>query len=261
LPNESSIEGKLLYLECEGDPWEINSYKKYGIKDVTLYTQANNEITFSQNEVSFDPEEKYSEIISTGQSSEMYHDYTGSYLYIKNIHNEIRLENNILGNYSYFTLPVLPDLDYSIKIEDAAIGQEGQHSSKWIYIQPGENATIMHEQWPAIISPVNNAADITDTTTFMISDNLGPGIYQYSFRQDSTHQSIYFDIYTEKKSFKLKDIISKGIIIPPNIRFRWWVNKVPNFNSMDEFVSTPFVLDDKYTSLQNSKMFKFTTAP
>jgi hypothetical protein len=260
LQSQPTIKGKLIYLEGNGGSYQIFSYKKFGIKDVILET-GEEEVTFTQEDINFDPEEREMTIYSPG-NGQLQNNYTKALIYIDNVYNEIELDVD-WGPYSYFTVPVLPKLNYDIKIEDQLSGSDWERSTKWIHLQPGEDATIQHDQCPAIISPVNNAAGITDTTVFSVSDNTGPGIYQYSFwlMQDSTFSSFQYDIYTDKKNFSFRDLTKREFKVPPNVKFRWKVYKIPNFNSIDELVSYPYVIDGRYTSLANSKEFKFTTAP
>jgi hypothetical protein len=249
-----------MYLECTGYS-EIYSYEKYGIKDFT-FESSETEVTFTEADINFNPEERVMEIYSPGMG-EMKHFYSEAYLYLDNIYNEIKLDADYYANYSIFTVPVLPNLKYDIKIKDVLRGNDWEQSTKWIHLQPGENATIIHDPSPEIVTPVNNATGITDTSLFIISDNYEQGIYQYSFwiMQDSTFSSFAYDIYTDKKSFRPRELIGDKFKLPPMQQFRWRVYKISNFNSMDEFVSTPYVLDSRYTSLANSKEFKFTTAP
>jgi hypothetical protein len=200
LSAQTSVAGKLIYLECEEYYPSIYSYKRYGIKNVVLNPNNHNVITFSPEEINIDPEESYTGITSVSQIG-MHNDYTQSYLFFDNNNNELRLEWDH-GNYSQFTVPVLPKLNYDIKIKDVSIGEQDERSEKWIHLQPGENATIIHDPCPTIITPVNNATNITDTTMFFVEDNTGPGIYGFDFlfEIDSSHAFRNF-IYTDKKHF------------------------------------------------------------
>jgi len=63
LINETSVNGKLLYLEGSGNSYEIYNYEKFGIKDFTFQPYETH-VTFTTEDIRYNPEEREMTIYS-----------------------------------------------------------------------------------------------------------------------------------------------------------------------------------------------------
>ena len=251
------VLGKLIYLETDIENYDILDFEKFAIKDVELFYQIENEFNFTNEEISFDPDE-----INLGVNvfvpNGMYAYDPEIYLsFYNNKNSDIQLTR---WDYEVKSIPLLPlSIDYKIKIQNGAYGLNYEKSLRWIYINPGENAAIIHNIPPRPLLPLNFSVNISDTSFFKIDDNSETGIYEYFFNDINSNSKIY--LYTDKKIFRMIDIPSNFRLLENNRAYKWNVRKLTGYNSVDEFLSKPFIMNDKNGSLENSQYYIFTTAP
>jgi hypothetical protein len=68
-------------------------------------------------------------------------------------------------------------------------------------------------------------------------------------------------LVTEKKSVKLNDFKKRGVVFQPKENYFLFVKKIPNYTSVDEYLSTFPLYNEKYNSVINSDVISFKTAP
>lgn len=250
---KNSISGRVIYLEMTVDNYHNLSCEKFGIKDTIINLTKETEFTFTENEITYNPAEYIMDIkISVPEG--LYTNYRNLYLNFGNNKDaDVYLDNA----YTNCMIPVIENLDYKIKIEDRAIGEEGILSQKWVYVNPGENAEINHNKPPEPELPINEAVNVTDSTTFKIRDDSEPGIYEIIFWNSSEPQICFF---TNRKEFRLEELQAGFWFLRRNTLYYWKVIKLAGYNSIDEFISQPFINDNRCNSLMYSNIFHFTTS-
>jgi hypothetical protein len=104
--------------------------------------------------------------------------------------------------------------------------------------------------------PEDRAQNVSDATGFEIIDSDTPALYEFNF-----HGSKLLKFYTNKTKLTLADFKTRNYEFFSNGYFVWYVKKFPGYNNMDEFLSQPYVIDDKYDYIELSRSRSFTTAP
>lgn len=263
LNDKSSISGKLIFLQYKMySDHTVRSFKKFGIKDITLNTgYTNQEITFTENDVSYDPHELLSEF--NIQSSPEYNEINSTVsLIFPGMDNSspIELPSNYNMHYGFMVLPELPMVNYIVKFTNYAFVYNYQLPSiMWDYVYPGENISIYHNKSLTLLQPVNAESNVNDNTKFIFNDTEPGSVYVYKITPDLHINFQHIDIITDKYPLTLKDFKTWGYQFTPNTKYFWGVVKYPGYNNIDEFVSTQLREDTVYKKIPASERFSFTT--
>src|SRR4030095_9754645 len=265
--DKNQISGKLIYLEVY--TWPETDYIKYGIKDVTLNKNTPNNIVFTEQDVSYDPPEVYSSfIVNLPPNYTSYDTFAEINFPGMSVNSSFQVDGFgkfIGGN---FRLPVIRNVNFNFKITNKASSPSTQYhwsyiSKKWGYINPGEGIQINQEDNLKLILPQNDTENITDTSTFAISDDEIPGVYIYRIIKEISPSSmrIIVNVVSDKKSIKFGEFKARGVSFEPGETYRWVVQKYPNYTSIDDFASVKYNEDSRYSGIAASNFFSFKTAP
>ena len=263
--SSDEINGYILYLEATLDESGENiiSYDKFGTKNVTLHLKLDEEaVSFSDNDI------KNIRLQSRiGFNVLMPNNYenieTKYYINFPSMDGRSDIELGGTKDLSGSILvPVMDGVDYRIKVsnfyyEPPCNNRYSISGRKWEFVNPGENVTIVHNNPIELLAPVNGQHDISDTSSFTISDPGEKGVYVYTF----STRWLDVSLYTDRTSIKFRDIRSRLIGYGANQLCYWSVQKYPGFNSIDEFVSVNYPYDKRYNSIPSSGVSEFTTAP
>jgi len=257
-----SISGKLVYLESMG-PQNPMEFKRFGMKDVVLNI-GENYVTFDSSNITNINSAVLTcfNVIPPAHSGNV---STSVSLCIPGMNRGSELE---LDDYFYTSgciyLPIFNGANYQARIycqyfdESDTIGINA--GEIWSYISPGGNVTITADDPPQILSPVYWQSNVTDTTTFAISDNGERGVYQFTLRNWWGGYDVP-SLITDKKTVKFIDFRRVGQPFPANGLYFFQIMKFPNYNSIDDFVSVKYTEDNRYNSIPISNVVRFTTAP
>jgi len=256
-PGYTNTHGKLIYLLATVDFFgRIISYDAFGMKDVTLTFNVYNNFTFTSEEVSYNPDEATSNVF-IDYPFQNYNTNCNFYIHFngKNKNSDLLL-GFTQESYSTQLFPVLPFIDYSIKSESSYFGSSVQPvpGTKWVYTNSGEDINVIHKEALALINPADNRNDVTDTTTFSVNDDGIKGIYIFSVIGIGSTS-----IVADKNMIRASDFNSRGFKFSPGKRYLWWVTKYPHYNSIDEFTSINFIMDERYDYIQLSEERDFKT--
>jgi hypothetical protein len=259
LNDKSRIEGKLIFLQFSRG----SVYKKFGIKDIVLYTGYSfQEITFTDNDVEYNPGELYS-TFNIQLSNEFNDIYSIVSLVFPGMDNNsaIELPSSYFGElYGYVITPELPMIDYIVKFTNyASIDSYQLTSQMWKYVNPGEDITIYHNKSLSLLQPVNEEKNVNDNTKFIFSDTDPGGIYVYKISPDMHFDYHYVDVITDKYPLTFKDFKTWGYQFNPNTTYYWGVFKYPGYKNIDDFVSSEYTEDTLYKKIPASEWFSFTT--
>jgi len=257
-PHTEVLWGKLLYLQAEIDPntGQTITYEKVGLTN--LETSGFNVITFYSNDILPVTGTTRTGFSITGNQNNSAN--TNAFLTFPNMSkdSEMDLANASSDSHIRSVLtPMLNGINYQIKIV-SGYSSNDYSQSNWAYVSSGGNAQISFDQPFSLILPANNQTNVTDTTTFEISDQGKPGVYFYWI---NSFLGIMNNVFvTDKKIVKFADFEGKGIHYYPNTRYYGYVSKYSEYRSIDDFVSTNYIYDPRYNSFGN-EYFQFTTAP
>jgi hypothetical protein len=266
--DKKSISGKLIFMQCYdiGSFYpEVSEYFNFGIKDVTLHPGLNDTVVFSQNDIAFNPEETTTEINVTYPQH-----YSNYYMVVYLSFPEYNKNSDIMIGYyypDYLITQVVPsalNIPFNIKIESNCWNFEGYMSYRYKnveieHVHPGQNCNIQHQK-TTLLSPQNNEEGINSTSILKAEDNGDKGVYVFfiGFKGDSSGRGLY--TFTDKNELKLDNKLI-NFILAPNTWYAWSAGKYSTFNSIDDFVSEPFVISEKYHSFKRSDIRFFKTAP
>jgi hypothetical protein len=268
-----SLTGKVLFFECKGQyigPWgpeiiKIDSFCRYGSKDVIITGQPNY-VTFSPSDISFDPAESIVQyhIIPP---PDVYYEFHEAKLKFEgyNVNSEITISHHyeITPEYSV-VVPSALDLPFKVKIKSTVlvngkVNYGDFQSFRSIDVPSGSSGTITHESIN-LASPPNNAQGVTENTMLEVNDNGEKGIYEYCFVWYNQALNGRFYAMTEKKIQRFGDLNCRAFKIYPNTTYNWYVAKLGNFNSIDEFTAEPYFNNERFNSCATSEEWQFKTA-
>lgn len=259
-PDKSVISGKLVYLEVE-DNYNITYYKKYGVKNVTLFAAGINRFTFNENELRL-PEQKL----------QYYHITTDNYrtaisiisFHFAGMHNSSELITEYIHNNTgiRFT-PVLEGLDYRVRFTNRLTFSDTlplrSESVKWVYAGINEDISFHHPENIRLVYPANGSAIYSDSTKFIFDDTEPGGIYMYCiFNQHYDENYLRANIITQRYPLQLSDFKTRGVNFKPGINYIWSVRKYMGYKSMEEFTSTNITEDTTYKFIPASSQNYFT---
>ena len=261
------INGKLMYLEASTDgSGRIISYDKFGIKNVTLYTnELDQRFDFSPDEINHTPETGTLNFTVTAPNN-LDTRFTDCFINFPSLNNcsDIMLEEIAYENSGSFNVPVFTGIDYRFKMNNIyynwpVYNPFKKTGQKWEFAKPGNNVTITHDAPIVLLTPPDRQNSVSDSTTFSIFDPGEKGVYVFKFfdGMESTQTSVF----TDKTSFKFAELRSRLVNFPHNYTSYWCVIKYPKYTTINDFVAVNYVTDDLYNSIPCSQTFIFTTAP
>jgi hypothetical protein len=256
----SSITGRIYYLEMTPNPFNgwIESYDKYGIKNVTLLKNANNTVTFSEEEISYNPVEQVI-TVDIKYPADFYVDKFNLSLSVPSEYkaSDLALYSR-LNNSNQYIVPKMPGNEFKIKTQVVYHNDFWSFNTgkQWKLTAPTENTTLVYSPTVNLSAPEDDAQNVTETTRFEITDSDTPALYEFNF-----HGSKLLKFYTNKNKFILADFKTRDYEFFANGYFVWYVRKFPGYDNIDEFLSQPYVIDNKYDYIELTRSRNFTTAP
>jgi hypothetical protein len=247
----SSISGKLLFLQAfYSYPGIIGNYEKFGYKEITLTDEGHYNITFTENDINFNPSETFvritlpAEISSRNLSADLYFKGYSSAAKIRLLSNSSLTEN-------YITVPLnLPvgsvKLGYNFISSDTI---DGVNYSAEGFMEPGTSYTVEMQPVISLLYPANDTTGLTTATDFVINES--GKVYQFSIGNYSvfTHESV--------TKIPLADLY--GIQFPRGTQMYWNVTRY-NTDNID-FLTNAF--DKTYPTYNivktTTKKRRFTT--
>lgn len=260
LENET-FTGKLIYLEEELTPGYKLEFTRYGIK--TIDESVNGRIEFTESDISIDPEEvteTFRNNIPAG---------TGEYrnraaLNFEGYYNnsDLIIYGGIL-NGSEITLPLLPLENLKYKFTGSyQTGAYYGNAFREVVLNPGDEINIVHKTPVSLVSPEDNATNITGYSVFRINDDNSSGVFLYEFVLIHDFEAARFlKYFTESKELKFSDITCRGFEKQPNSKYFWWVYKLPGFPKIDSLLAVHYLQSPNFNNVELSNVRMFTTGP
>lgn len=260
---KSSVEGKIVFLQYSHS--NGNTYfDKYGEKDVILNNGNNQEIYFTEDDIKFNPPEDfiYFQINIPGEYSfDNYHEACISFDNYNPSSDFMIIHSFSSSTGGLFTVPGGLLSSYKVKILDRfyVSGHSFASQEKWTYCYPGSSIVLDNSAQPHLYQPLNGST-VFDSSVFCFGSQL-QGIYYMNFmriKNDEENKQTYI---TRKENMTFDQLKNNGFVFNPNTEYYWWVEQPSGFNSVDEFLSAPYVLNPHYTSKICSEVRIFKTAP
>ena len=266
-PGKTEISGRIYYLEASIVSGELTSYDKFGIKDITIYKGLNPNLYFKNEDISYNPAEITQwvnvelpqsfrkSIIRVCLSLPDYYKYSDFIIY----------EADYWFMYDHVLIPVIPLNEFKIKLIVEYLKDYGYYYFEyipghiWKLVNIGEPLTISLTQSVFEKLPIEGADNISDTSAFEITDIIGAAIYEYNLYLPNDHKVIR--LITNKTKIKFSDFRARGFDLLRNTTYLWHVRKFPNYNNVDEFLTKPYIIDNRYNYIELSKGRSFKTAP
>lgn len=259
---KNRIEGKLIFLQYTiYDYATVWSYEKFGVKDITLHSGYSNEITFTNEDIEYNPEEIYQEF--NIQISNEFTNFQSSVSLVfpgMEFNSTLEIPSNYFGeSYGYITIPELPGIDYKIKFTNSASVTSNYISSKkWEIVDPGESINMVHNKTISLQQPLNNEKNVNDNTVFSLHDDLPGGTYVFRILSATFQDFQEISIVTDRNSIYFKDFKTWGYQFRPNIQYHWGVFKYPGYKNIDDFASSKYPEDTLLKIIPASEMYNFT---
>jgi hypothetical protein len=262
--DKNSITGKLLFFKCK-EFWDgpsIYSFDNYGIKDVTFHSGLNDMIVFSLQEITFNPNE-YTVNVNITHPADYYYSELKFVLsfpgYNKN--SDIVIGDYFNSNITWQIVPSSLNIPFIVKAESnyRYTTLSLPFPKKVIEAHPDNLNNILHNKI-TLLNPQNHEEGINSNSQLKAEETGEKGIYVFSIAKDSIkHTKV--NIITDKSSITLGEISSSNFILSPNTNYAWRVGKLSSFNSIDQFVSEPYVFQENFNSIEFSDVWYFKTAP
>jgi hypothetical protein len=264
--DKTSIEGKIIFLEGgynNNGWWE--TFDNFGIKEVLAKTDVTETLTFSQQDIQYNPEESAVDF-SVNYPENFYDRRVSVSLSFPgyNLNSDINLftaYEPYPGSFYFQNVPASLGIEYNIKIKSTYKNFSSlrlTENMKIANVQPGSTVNIVHDELP-VISPANNQTGITRDSCLRAGNSEEKGIYLFYLYCGYNNAQLV--IVTDKSSIRIGDIYSRKISFIPNYGYGWAVQKIHGYNSIDEFTGSPFIFNDKYRNVTGSGIRNFTTAP
>lgn len=249
------INGRIYVLELNENLNEDggNSYRRFGIKDLTIQS-ARDSITFTNADL-VDISEVKSDVNVVFPPGE------GGQIYVEVGNPDFNKPSEVLiNNYNYTTkqisLPVLPDKDLKIKVKcvyQPALSIFGEMAEKFKYVEPGETISLVNDGIIKILSPLYDEQGVQENADFVISDNTEQGIFLHEIINVSSRKSM--KMITASTALKFSDFITQEFPYENNRMYVWRFKKYFGYSSMDDFVSGIYPLDKKFSAMGNGIIF------
>jgi hypothetical protein len=267
--DKTSITGKIIFIQCQSIsqfPYNIYSYDNFGYKDITFHTGLNDSILFSPEDISFNPGESSVSLNITYPETYPLHP---ALIFTLSFPGYNKYSDIIIGKYYSGTnqvtqiVPASLNIPYTIKAECVSRINVSSYSlpypSKVIEVHPDEfNALLLKKI--NLLSPQNHEEEISSNSLLKAEETGEKGIYVFSIAKDSINHT-KVNIITDNSSIILKDITSSYFAFSPNTVYAWRVGKLSSFNSINQFVSEPYVFQENFNSIEFSDVWYFKTAP
>lgn len=260
---ETTINGKFIILECDNYYWNqtITSIDNYAEKSCTLRWNSKDTLVFESEDFNFNPVES-NVVVKIDNYPNIYDSYTDIYIDFIDYYYESKLKLNTFNtwqNSTYdFMVPESLPINFKIRAENRSSIQDSMYISlsKWIYLNPSEYCEIVYNSSFGLSYPANNQTNIDRNKKLIIHDEESNGIYKFIILRDQE-----FKIFTDSKEITLPHLNDLGFTLLPNTEYEWYVEKYTNFQSIDDFVSSPYNERRENGSIIQSERRKFKTSP
>lgn len=265
--NRGELDGYIVYLETVNNSSD-NPYDKFGFKQVKLRSGIADTFTFTESEISFDPEESYSSFqINFPDGGQIDHTLINLTFDGFNRNSAIPLFSyGFTTPYSEFVTPKNLPLPSHIRVNSYYMlsdYHQDYRCYKSITFKNDTNLIITNRNSIHLISPDNNEEGINNFTVFKFEDDdATDGIYWlniYSTREYA--YSLSKSLFTRSKSVSLNELRYNGFQLSPNTMYIWRVAKIVGFSSIEEYLSGWDTFQKKYTGYNLSNERYFKTAP
>lgn len=264
---ETTINGKFIIFECTKtyNNNHIVTIDNYADKSVTLNRTSNDTIVFEREDFNFNPSES-NVVVKIENSPNIYNSYTDIYIDFSDYYHDSKINLNSYDtkqNLMYdFMVPESLPINFKIRTENrSSLIQDSLYisSRKWIYLNPSGYGEIIYNSSFGLSYPVNNQANVERSTKFLIHNEEPNDIYNFIIKAANIYGE--FEIFTDSKEITLPHLNDLGFILIPNTEYEWYVEKYTNFESIDDFVSSPYNERKENGSIIESERRKFRTSP
>ena len=157
-----------------------------------------------------------------------------------------------------FIVPNSLPINFKVKLFNSSdilyIYPTNSHQYGWVTGDPGTTLVLDNTNHPYLLV---YSYDLTDTNEFKFISYSSPGIYSLTIYY-YYNLSDYFQFYiTDKNAVTLGEMKKSGLIFPSNVRYMSWLAKYSDFNSVDEFLSKPYIFNPKFHSVLLSNNVEF----
>lgn len=237
--DKQTILGKLILMTYRRDafsPFLISSYDSYAEKEFYIDTNRIINYTFQGTDFTTNPDEAVINVRNFSYSSSS--DNRAYFSLSGNTNSEMFLENyNFRGSFNF----IVPKIFSSNRMRITTNSQYSNDSYVATNNYLLENSIITINGIPEIglITPANNAVDVDSTATFLVNGNTSAqGVYIYQFQPDN---NLFYTVwlYNSTPQFKYPDLSGYGFNLKRGANYKWTVQKLSPFYSLDDYVAYP----------------------
>ncbi len=249
---KTAIEGKIVLLSVIfNSNYFITSYEHFGVKNVRLdINSLNDTISFSESEINYNPPECEITFDVTNENSE-----NSTTLFSLNFKEYKSISfiplNNFLNKGSFnsfkFIEPALLSEPFDFRISFIQTLRDSNNkfsyfrNEKTLNLDPCTGGNIIIHNKIFSQHPENNQTDVNRHTNFIFENNGPNGIYEFNIEEYfGKGIQLVARVYTDKNWINFGELIDSGLELHSHSYFSWHVIKHLGYNSIDEFVETPF---------------------
>ena len=261
LQDYSPVTGNLIVITYKKDgSGNIVSYENFGMSaPIQVSNGGVYSYNFSLAELSLNPGEK-----TLSGTINVQPGFTGEYNFYSLTFSDKRtpgyaallMFESIEGNSFNIVTPTGLPIQFTNLLYTNYYGGQINNSEVFKLPEGTSGISLDVKEQPELLTPEDNATDVSGSTLFSFTEGTGSGIYKVSLI-DQTQNKNYV-IYISSNSFHLNefnDLFSNGI---PNSGFKWSVEKTGFANSVNDYVTT--YTDRPEYFRNNSTERSFTTA-
>lgn len=254
------ISGKVIVIVFKLAGGSVVSYERYGEKDVTLINNSPQNIGFSSQDLSFNPEEANvggSLSVPPGSTSPradlIFNFVSGSLILPFTAGSPIGYVDGVHFN---FVVPQNLPSNLRLVVGGSASGDKLQEFSTKTLVTEiwSSNNFITLENFPELLEPVNNAINVNINTNFRADGIRGVKV----FRFDGNDRLFY--VITNQNQTTIPDFSNFGLTIGYNHEYEWSLFSYGEAD-VNEFVKTGFTANPLLVFFTVSSRRNFTTGP
>lgn len=262
---ETTISGKFIVLECTTINHNITSFSNYAEKSYTVGLNSKDTLIFEREDFNFNPVES-NVLVRIENNPNVYDSFIDVYIDFSDYYYDSKLylySKDTRQNLTYDLLvPESLPINFKIRAENRSSQiQDSSYISfnKWIYLYPSEYGEIIYYSSFGLSYPAINQMNVGRDTRFVVQDESSRAVYKFRFKKESSLN--YTEVFTDSKEVTLPHLNDLGFTFIPNTEYEWYAEKYTSFESIDDFVSSPYNERKENGSKIESERRKFRTSP
>jgi hypothetical protein len=258
LPDNNSVSGKLIILTYKTDNYgKITSYENYGESGMLNLLPDNDiDYTFDSLSLSLNPGEQ----TVLGNMTINPGPFTISSGYFISFGNLNTRTDNFLSGFTgrifNFIIPSGIPRVFNTYINNT-VYFASSYSNEIFHVYPDATNTLVVKDECSLITPANQAENVTNETAFSFQGGTGNGIYVICIHDILTEKD--FRIITTDNNFTLSGLDQLGLGYISNHFLSWYVRQEGPAGSVNDYVNNFTNIQERF--ITSSEIRTFSTSP